>query len=156
MKLSSTPNTAPIAATALRAPAAASRFTSTRYTTTHTHRQPTSNASVKIPDVGWLSAPMMRSGCDRCVTEARPPTTAITSAATAAGNAAAFARPRNSSAATHANMQPPMPVRAVNKTRDHWISMPYASFANHAASCASDAGLMASTSCHVAILSDRM
>ena len=38
-------------------------------------------------------------------------------------NAAAFARPRNSSAATQANMQPPMPVRAVNRTRDHWISI---------------------------------
>ena len=62
MKLSSTPNTAPMTAMALRADAPAPRLTSTRYTATHTHRQPTSNASVKMPDVGWLSAPMMRSG----------------------------------------------------------------------------------------------
>ena len=66
---------------------------------------------------------MMRSGCDRCVTEAKPPTTASTNAAMPAGNAAAFARPRNSSAATHTNVQPAMPVSAVNSTSDHWIEI---------------------------------
>ena len=123
MKDSTMPKMAPKTAKTFCAPAEAPRFARMMNTIMHTPARPTRTASTKMPDVGCDKAASMRSGCERCVTEAMPPTAITISAMSPARNALGWFLPRRLSNATPANIQPAIPVNTVNRTRDHWIAM---------------------------------
>ena len=118
----STPNTMPNTANAFTAPFHP-RFRHTTYARMETPSSITNTNSVKMPLVGCESAFMIRSGCDRCSTEASDPIARNTMDAIPTTNPSCFDFLVNSFNPTKKNVHPAKPVSRVKTARGHWISI---------------------------------